>query len=381
MRTTRVAFALGMALAAASAPAPAYYHFIHYLNGVDVPEKFDLTQLPNQTVTFFVSENGPSAYTATDTFNSVLGQIRQAAAVWNGVTTSAVRVAFGGLENASTVQNTPGGDVEFEDLPPGIYGYGGPTSTLNPVTPAGGAPFIPVTRSTVYLNVNLTVLPPNSAGPSFGETFLLTMVHEMGHALGLQHTFTSSAMSIAITQATTLSQPIATDDIAGISSLYPTAGFAQLGSIKGQVTNGGAGVHLASVVAIHAGATAVSAFTNPDGSYEIDGLPPGEYLVYAHTLPPDANIFGPWNCTPNCAAGSLVAASGPTNALFYPGTTDVQHATPISVQPGQAAGGVNIALASRASVELYDVQIYGYFDNNTIASYPAFVDMLAARRR
>ena len=29
-------------LAALAVPAPAYYHFIHYLNGVAAPEKFDL---------------------------------------------------------------------------------------------------------------------------------------------------------------------------------------------------------------------------------------------------------------------------------------------------------------------------------------------------
>jgi len=111
-----------LALAAISVPASAYYHFIHYLNGVNVPEKYDLTALPNSTVTFFVSEAGPTVYNQTDTFNSVLSQIQQATQVWNGVSASAIRVAFGGLENTSTPQNTPGADVIFEDLPPGIYG-------------------------------------------------------------------------------------------------------------------------------------------------------------------------------------------------------------------------------------------------------------------
>ncbi len=117
-----------------------------------------------------------------------------------------------------------------EDLPPGLYGYGGPTSTLSPVTPANGPTFMPVTRSAVHLNLNLTVLP----GPSYDETFFLTVVHEMGHAGSeLQHTFTSAAMSQATTRATTLSHPIDTDDIGGLSILYPTAAFSQFGSITG----------------------------------------------------------------------------------------------------------------------------------------------------
>ena len=264
----------------------------------------------------------------------------------------------------------------FEDLPPGLYGYGGPTATLAPVTPASGTPFIPIVRSAVHLNRNLTILPPSSTGPSYTSTFFLTCVHEMGHALGLQHTFTSATMSQATTRATTLSHPIDTDDIAGLSILYPTAAFSQFGSITGKITNGGAGVHLASVVAIHPGWGAVSALTNPDGSFQIQGVPPGQYFVYAHTLPPDADILGPWN-----ADGSVAPASGFTNALFYSGaqgaaggTTSLQQATPVSVQAGAATGAINIGLSSRSSVELYDVQLFGYINN--IPVQPAFLDLV-----
>jgi uncharacterized protein (TIGR03437 family) len=360
--------ALVALVAAAAIPAPAYYHFIHYLSTGNAPEKFDLTALPNKTVTFFVSENGPSTYSATDTFNSVLSQVRQATLVWNSVASSDLRVSFGGLENAATLQNTPGGDVVFEDLPPGLLGYGGPTAKADPATPAGGSPFVPIVRSAVHLNRNLTVAP----GPSYNESFFMTVVHEMGHALGLQHTFTSATMSQATTRATTLSHPLDSDDVAGISVLYPNAGFAQFGSITGRITAGGRGVHLASVVAIRTGSGAVSGVTNPDGTYRIDGIPPGQYFVYVHTMPPDANIYGPWN-----ADGTVPAGTGPTDSLFYPGTTAVTAATPVAVQAGLTTTGINIATVPRSAVPIYDGGIYAYFNNNTIAIKPAPVNMFA----
>ena len=102
----RIAVALLLTAALAAPQAGAYYHFIHYLPSGNAPEKFDLTALPAKTVTFLVSGNGPATYSSTDTFNSVLGQIQQAAAAWNGVSTSDLRVAFGGLENGATLQNS-----------------------------------------------------------------------------------------------------------------------------------------------------------------------------------------------------------------------------------------------------------------------------------
>lgn len=359
---------LAAATVVAPVPSQAYYYFVHYLPGGNAPEKFDLRALPAQTVTFFVSENGPTTYSPTDSFNSVMGQIQQAAAVWNGIGSSALRVAFGGLENAATLQNTPGGDVAFEDLPPGVEGFGGPTTLANPVTAPDGSQFFPVVRSVVHLSLNLNQPP----GPSFDQSFLMITIHEMGHALGLQHTFTSASMSQATTSATTLTHPVSADDVAAISALYPSAGFAQFGSITGTVTAGGQPVHMASVVAMQAGADALSAVTNPDGSFRIDGVPPGQYAIYVHTMPPDADIYGPWD-----ASGNVVAASGAVNSVFYPGTTSFAQATPVTVAAGQVTSGIQIQTTPRASVPLYDGQVYGYFNNNTIEVYPAPVTISA----
>jgi hypothetical protein len=78
-------FVLRTAAAAAllSSGAFGYYHFVHFASANGpfqaIPEKFDLTALRNSTVTYHVSENGPTSYAATDGFALVVSQIRAAA--------------------------------------------------------------------------------------------------------------------------------------------------------------------------------------------------------------------------------------------------------------------------------------------------------------
>src|SRR5205807_1409148 len=138
-----------------------------------------------------------------------------------------------GVEAAAQPASTPGGDVVFIELPPGLLGIGAPTvaAPLAPVTGPNG-PFIPIVRATVWLSNNTN----QGAGASYMESFFTTVVHEMGHALGLQHTFTGAAMSQAVIRNTSRTRPIDLDDIAGISLLYGTKAYAAtVGSISGQV--------------------------------------------------------------------------------------------------------------------------------------------------
>jgi uncharacterized protein (TIGR03437 family) len=339
-------------------PAAAYYHYVHFNRnalGSPIQEKFDLNALgSSRTVTFFVNDQGPAVLAPGDSFGSVLGEVKQALAAWDSIATSDLRVAFGGLETTGQTSNTPGGDVIFQDLPPGLLGQGAPTTSGTTIL-----------RGTVILSNNTNRGP----GPSYLEEFFTTAVHEVGHALGLQHTWTGAAMSQDVIRNTSRARKLDADDVAAISVLYGHAGWQlNYGSISGRVTfTNGTPVALASVVALSASGPAVSALTNPDGSYEIDGLPPGNnYYLYAHPLPPDAVPSDNSGLRlPVDQNGAFIPDNGKFATVFYPGTVDPQAATTISISRGTVLTGRNFSVRPQASVPMYDVITYSFYDPAT----------------
>lgn len=367
---------LAMALAA---PALASYHYIHY-SGRTAPftpiyEKFDLAALPNNTVTFFVSDQGPAVFAPRDNFGSVLSQVKQAAAAWNSVATSDLRVAFGGLESYTpnpTVlapggptlpSSTPGADIIFVDLP-GVLGLGAPTTSTVAVTPPNGQSFFPIVRSLVMLSRDTT----QAAGASYLESYFTTAIHEMGHALGLQHTWTGSAMSQDKVRNTSRARPLEADDIAAISILYGKPDWqSNYGSITGRVAFAGtsAPVALASVVAISASGPAVSTLTDPNGNYRIDGLPLSyNYSVYVHPLPPGATQSSQLRM-PVDLSFQPFAASTPFQSVFYPGVLNPAQATGIAVAAGAPVTGINFTVQPRGAVPTYDVETFAWYNSAT----------------
>ncbi len=347
---------VALAVAAFASLSSAHYHFIHFNSRSapwqGLPEKFDLNFLPDKTLTYFVTDQTGAQFAQNDTYIGLVSQIRAASKVWNDVETSDLRLAFGGFAAPKTPQAAPSLEIIFDDVAPGLIAMGGPEVKIE-----SNGQFIPIQKSVVILNSDLRNLP------SFSEKLFGTLVHEIGHGLGLQHTFTSSVMSTFITRSTSRSKPLTTDDVAAISLLYPTRSFTQnTGTISGRVTMSGAGVNLASVVAISPSGPAISTLTNPDGTYVIAGLPPRQYFVYVHPLPPARQ----GQATPGDIVfpvdpdGRSYGPGEPFSTIFYPGTNDPSRALTVVPNPGSSVEHIDFSVRSRTGYAIHSVDTYAY---------------------
>jgi hypothetical protein len=174
----------------------------------------------------------------------------------------------------------------------------------------------------------------STSTPALANGFDLQSVatHEIGHALGLDHSGVAHAVMFPFGDTGESQQRTpSTDDLIAISFLYPSSNFSSyLGTISGQVALPNAsGVFAAHVVAVDAttGNVVMDGLTNSDGSYNLF-VPPGSYNVLVLPLAPDNNHgiyslsdFSGWTCgydesaPPCCDTG---AGNCPDTPLINP---------------------------------------------------------------
>src|SRR5580704_8985838 len=169
---------MAAALTALSSVASGYYHFVYFpsrtgqFNPINL--RFDLTN--SNTISYFISDQGPNVFVTGDSFTAVISELQLAAQAWNNIPSSQVKLAYGGLQDAATQQSTPGIEVVFDDdnIATGILAQTKVTTYAN-VSFIGSnpPPFLPILHSQIQLRKNLTVTIPQQA--SFYDSTFTTM--------------------------------------------------------------------------------------------------------------------------------------------------------------------------------------------------------------
>ena len=185
------------------------------------------------------------------------------------------------------------------------------------------------------------IFNPNNTNPSSGDfapysttlepgTYDIQSIgtHEVGHALGSDHTVvTGASMFPTLGIGTDFSSFISADDACFLTSAYPAPGSANdFGAISGTVTVDGQPATGVFVTAIDSAAgVTVGALTDlNDGTYRIP-LPPGTYVVTAEALdgpvtPGNLNIPGQF--TQDAQADFVGGGQNPTQFPVIAGGED-----------------------------------------------------------
>jgi len=271
------AAAAAVALVVAAAEHAAGYAFLYVTSSNGVPRRWNLGALPDGRVPWEFSTEVGGNVVGDRAPIDVLGE---AFSAWEQLDSSAIRFALRGTRPQR--ERNAFDDVNLVTL--------GASESLG--TGVLAAAFLSSDAAGVLNDVDIvfasSVAYTTSRSPEADRFDLQSIAtHEIGHLLGLEHTGLARATMAPFSDRGDVYQRTPhSDDQVGASLLYPDGGFpAQTGSLAGRVTLAGSPVFVSHVVAANVnGPIVATAFSEPDGSYVIDGLPPDVYVVYAEPL-------------------------------------------------------------------------------------------------
>lgn len=268
-------------------PASAYLKFGYTIAGRAVVLRWP----DGPPVPYFVGARAVAGVSAPQFRDAV----DRAFATWAAVASSTVRFADAGVSGREPSDNDGVTLLAFADRPELDRTLGATSYTIDVVTGA-------LLEADVFFNA---AFPWSvAAGGQPGQFDLESIAtHEVGHLLGLGHSALGETEVVGsgrrVLSAGAVMFPIAfspgnvdgrrllPDDIAGVSDIYPAAGFREsTGSVSGRVTKDGLGVFGAHVVAMHLRSGAlVAGFTlDQSGAFVLAGLEPGPVVLRVEPL-------------------------------------------------------------------------------------------------
>jgi hypothetical protein len=291
----RSAFALALALALAGGgrEASAYLKF-----GVTLPGGRSVTLTWHRTpVGYFVSDRSVPGVDP----NQFQGAVNRAFNTWQAVPTASITYQFVGFTAAE-----PGADDGMSTL--GFLA----APELDRVLASTSFLVDAVTGELIESDIffNSAFAWSVAAGGEANRFDLESIaVHEIGHLSGLGHSMIGETdrtpdgrrrvlaaetvmFPLAYGPGNISSRTLRTDDVAGVSDLYPDGDVLEsTGSISGRVTKNGQGIFGAHVVAFNPATGAlVSNFSlSSQGAFSIAGLSPGAHVVRVEPLD-DADV-------------------------------------------------------------------------------------------